>query len=113
MTAPVVLPDGRKSDLPAGWDEPTQLPPGGIRIEDLPKGWVPSSQVKPGTKVVPPPSKPSSSMPQAPVAGGKSGVEPGRPASEPPPVVSAPRDEYEDVTDKPSQPSKPPSRWGG
>ena len=42
MTAPVVLPDGRKSDLPAGWDEPTQLPPGGIRIEDLPKGWVPS-----------------------------------------------------------------------
>ena len=95
MTAPTITPDGRKSDLPAGWDQPTQLPPGGIKIEDLPSGWTPSSQVKPGTQTVPP---------------GKKGAAAGKPMAAPPPPAAV--ETTEDVMGEKVVPQKPPSRWG-
>ncbi|HPQ80647.1 MAG TPA: response regulator, partial [bacterium] len=30
MTKPHITPDGRKSDLPPGWETPVELPPGGV-----------------------------------------------------------------------------------
>ena len=54
----------QKSDLPEGWDEPTELPPGAVRIEDLnsPYGSVPTHTTTPGS-IPPAPVAPASVAP--------------------------------------------------
>lgn len=39
---PSTIYGGHKSDLPGGWDEPTQVPPGAVRLEDVKAGTRPA-----------------------------------------------------------------------
>jgi len=99
MTKPHITPDGRKSDLPPGWETPVELPPGGVKIEDLKPGWVPASDVKGGAGTTTPSAAPS--------------VEKGLQSAEPPPPPAEDSiDAVEEIKDSSETGrTRPPSRW--
>lgn len=104
---------GPKSDLPEGWEEPTVLPPGSIRLEDVKSPYGPPPAAPPAAPPPPPPPPPAPEPAYVPPA-----------APPPPPTPAAPEPVYvpppppppvveerpiEEVKEK--KPYRPPSRW--